>query len=225
MDPNLGPVPFGVRGELVLGGDGLAWGYWRRPGLTAERFIPDPLGGGSGQRLYRTGDWVIRRVDGDVDFRGRVDHQIKLRGFRIELGEIETALVDQDEVAEALILLVGEGADRRLVAYLVLAEGAELSVEDLRRRLGESLPEVMVPAAYVFLDEMPLGPTGKRDRKALVARAGEATTAARVKAPRTALETVIAGRLEGPSTSGEPGRRGRFLRIGGPFPAGDPGGV
>ncbi len=215
VDWNLEPVPMGVKGELLLGGDGLAWGYWRRPGLTARSFVPDPLSGGAGERLYRTGDQVLRREGGEVDFSGRLDHQIKLRGFRIELGEIESALMDLQGVDEAVVLLLAKGGDPRLVAYLVTVDEAAVSVESLRQQLRESLPEVMVPAAFVFLEAMPLGATGKLDRKRLAALSGEATTVARQRAPSTAMETVIADTWRGLLQLEDLGVEDDFFELGG----------
>ncbi|MGD2115490.1 MAG: amino acid adenylation domain-containing protein, partial [Acidobacteriota bacterium] len=193
------PVPVGVVGELLLGGAGLARGYLGRPALTAERFVPDGLSDAPGARLYRTGDLVRWLPDGELDFLGRADHQVKLRGFRIELGEIEAALGALPEVREAVVLvrqgarkdgIGGGGDDRRLVAYVVRARGG--APDDLRPALRESLPEYMVPAVFVELDALPLTPNGKVDRKALPAPDLESVTETFV-APRTPVEEVLAG--------------------------------
>ncbi|MES1240102.1 MAG: amino acid adenylation domain-containing protein [Acidobacteriota bacterium] len=164
LDPRLDPVPAGEPGELCLGGDGLARGYLGRPDLTAERWIPDPLGE-AGQRLYRTGDLARVRPDGRIEFLGRIDHQVKIRGFRVELGEVEAALSRIEGVVACVVVARedGQGA-KRLVAYL--AGGAD-SVDGLRERLLEELPSYMVPSAFVLLEALPLTPNGKVDRKAL----------------------------------------------------------
>jgi amino acid adenylation domain-containing protein len=170
LDRRHHPLPVGVAGELCLGGDGLARGYLGRPGLTAERFIPDPASGAPGARLYRTGDLVRQRADGAVEFLGRFDHQVKIRGFRVELGEIEAAILRHPAV-EAAVVLAREDApgDRRLAAYVALREGEAADAAGLRELLAPALPDYMVPAAWVFLDALPLTPNGKVDRRALPA--------------------------------------------------------
>jgi acyl-coenzyme A synthetase/AMP-(fatty) acid ligase len=165
LDRNLQPVPLGVPGELYIGGDGVVRGYLNREELTTERFVPDRAGAG---RLYRTGDLVRWREDGTVEFLGRVDHQVKIRGHRIELGEIEALLEEQPTVSGAAVVAVEEGAgDVRLVAYVVGAPGAEPTLDALRDALRDRLPPYMVPAVLVQLEEFPLTPNGKVDRKAL----------------------------------------------------------
>ncbi len=163
LDEGLAPVAEGVAGELWIGGEGVARGYWQRPDLTAERFRPDPFADG---RMYRTGDLVRWRADGRLDFLGRADHQVKLRGYRIELGEIEAALEAQPGVTQAVVMAreMAPG-DTRLVAWLT-GTAAE---DALRAALGETLPEHMRPQHYVRLPAMPLTPNGKVDRKALPA--------------------------------------------------------
>ncbi len=185
LDRGLQPVPAGVVGELYIGGAGLARGYLGRPGLTAERFVPDPLAaalGGPGARLYRTGDLARFRSDGAIEFLGRVDQQVKLRGFRIELGEIESVLAGHPGVAQAVVLLRGE----EIAAFLVPAAGAAPAPAELRTFLREKLPEHMVPALFVPLDELPRTASGKVDRRAL----------ARVEIGRSAraLEELVAPR-------------------------------
>ncbi len=197
LDRWLAPVPVGVPGELCVGGAGLARGYLGRAAATAERFVPDPWSAAGGERLYRTGDLVRRRADGNLEFVGRIDHQIKLRGFRIEPGEIEAALRAHPEVGEAVVAVVGgEGGlreHRRLVAYLVPAGDRVLSDAELREHLRDRLPAYMVPAAFVILPELPLTASGKLDRKALLAHQPPASAAADAVAARTPAEELVAG--------------------------------
>ncbi|MCR4541375.1 amino acid adenylation domain-containing protein, partial [Pseudomonas sp. 18.1.10] len=162
LDANLSPVPVGVSGELYLGGAGLARSYHRRPGLTAERFVPCPFHAGA--RLYRTGDRVRQRADGVIEYLGRLDHQVKLRGLRIELGEIEARLLELAQVREASVLVVD---GQHLVGYLVLQQAGDGWRERLGAHLGNHLPDYMIPAQWVVLERMPVSPNGKLDRKAL----------------------------------------------------------
>ncbi|WP_020186872.1 non-ribosomal peptide synthetase [Methylopila sp. 73B] len=168
LDADLNPCPIGVTGELYLGGEGVARGYLGRPGVTADRFMPDPFSP-EGGRLYRSGDMTRWREDGSVEFVGRVDHQVKLRGFRIELGEIEAALLAQDGVGESLVILREDDGRKALVAYVVPKAGATLDGDALRRALVRELPDYMVPAAVVPLERMPTNPNSKLDRMALPA--------------------------------------------------------
>jgi len=161
-------VPVGVAGELYIGGIGLARGYWRRPALTAERFLPDPYGQHAGARLYRTGDLARYRPDGSIEYLGRLDHQVKLRGYRIELGEIEAALTRHPQVREAVVILWEFGpSDQRLLAYVVCQESSQLSPVQLREYLGKELPDYMLPSLILPLASLPLSPNGKLDRRAL----------------------------------------------------------
>jgi acyl carrier protein len=161
------PVPFGIAGELYIGGDGLARGYFRRPELTAEKFTIAPFK--EAGRLYGTGDLVRRRRDGMIEFLGRSDFQVKVRGFRIELGEIEHALRQQPEIAECVVLLREDAGQKELVAYLVFHAGQTLAFAPLRRRLRERIPDYMVPAKTITLPALPRLPNGKLDRSKLPA--------------------------------------------------------
>jgi len=184
------PVPIGTPGELYVGGEGIARGYWNRPELTAERFGPDPFSTASGSRLYRTGDRVRYRADGTVEFLGRLDDQVKLRGYRIELGEIEAVLAQQPSVHEATVLLRDDvPGDPRLVAYVVVSDS--IRDAELRSALKRKLPDYMLPAAFVRLAALPLAPSGKIDRKALPSpEYGE--SGATAHPPRSAVEDVLA---------------------------------
>ncbi|MEM8934729.1 MAG: amino acid adenylation domain-containing protein, partial [Acidobacteriota bacterium] len=198
LDTELRPTPRGVAGELYLAGDGLARGYFGRPELTADRFVPDPfvgevaeLGCQAGARMYRTGDLVVYDADSVLHYLGRLDHQVKLRGFRIELGEIEALLAGDDSVAAACaIVREDEPGDQRLVAYVTRADGHE-SVDPpaLRALVGETLPGHMVPSTIVVLDALPLTPNGKTDRKALPAPEWSGTT---YRPPETVIEGLVA---------------------------------
>lgn len=167
------PVPVGVPGELHVSGIGLAIGYHNQPELTAEKFIPNPFGGSENwfERLYKTGDLARYLEDGNVDFLGRIDQQVKVRGFRIELGEIESTLNRHPAIQEAVVLAQGqELSDKRLAAFIVPEFGSPaISITDLRSYLRKSLPEYMLPSGFVILDKFPLSPSGKVDRKALAA--------------------------------------------------------
>lgn len=168
VDPHMRPMPIGVTGELVIGGEGLARGYLRRPSTTAEKFVPNPFDYQPGSRLYRTGDLAKYLQDGSIEFVGRVDHQVKVKGFRIELAEIEIALQSHPSVREAVALLreIRPG-EVGIVCYLVLDEGTCIQVSEIQSYLRTRLPHFMLPEAYLTLSEFPLGPSGKTDRKAL----------------------------------------------------------
>nr|WP_275899242.1 non-ribosomal peptide synthetase [Pyxidicoccus caerfyrddinensis] len=192
LDARGEPVPVGVKGELFIGGAGVARGYSGRPALTAERFVPDPFSGETGARLYRTGDVVRWREDGTLDFVGRADAQVKVRGFRIELGEVESALAKLPPVREAVVVAREDGpGGKRLVGYAVAHEGLQTDGTTLRAALKDVLPEYMVPSAIVVLPAMPLTPNGKVDRKALPAPAF-ASDAKGYVAPRTPTEERLA---------------------------------
>ena len=196
LDKHLRLVPVGVTGELHIGGEGLARGYLNRPSLTAESFVPCPFGGTPGARLYRTGDLARYLPDGSVEFVGRADGQVKIRGFRIELAEIEAVLARQPDVKACVALDEDDGfGSRRVVAYATLKPGAHPNVADLQAALARTLPQHMVPAAFVFLDEFPLLPNGKLDRAALRharPRAAEVAEEEEDGAPRTEVEEKLA---------------------------------
>jgi amino acid adenylation domain-containing protein len=174
LDRHLQVVPQGVVGELYVGGSSLARGYRRRAATTAERFCPDPFRSAPGERMYRTGDLVRLSVDGNLEFIGREDQQVKVRGFRIELGEIEAALSTHPSVEQVIVITrTDPGSEKRLVAYVVTAGELVLSTSELRRHLQERLPDYMLPSAFVQLEELPLTENGKVDRRALPAPTGE----------------------------------------------------
>ena len=178
----------GVSGELYIAGAGLARGYLNRPGQTSERFVADPYGA-AGTRMYRTGDLARWRPDGNLEYLGRTDQQVKVRGFRIELGEIEAALRQQSGVRDAAVVLREEGGEKRLAGYVVAAEGVVLEGPELRRQLSESLPDYIVPSSLTVLERMPLTPNGKLDRGALPRP--EFSSAAGYRAPQTHDEEVL----------------------------------
>ncbi len=193
LDPWMQPCAPGVPGELYIGGDGVTRGYLRRPGMTAERYVPDPFGPEAGGRLYRTGDRVRRQPCGRLEFLGRVDAQVKVRGFRIELGEVEAALCGVPGVREAAAAVRTDGAGpARLVGYVAPHEGAVLTEDEVREALRRTLPEHMVPGSLVVLPALPLGPTGKTDRAALPAPETAGASARGALAPRTPTEEAIA---------------------------------
>jgi amino acid adenylation domain-containing protein len=203
LDEHIQPVPVGEPGELYIGGDYLTRGYLGRPGLTAERFLPNPFSqevadsARPGARLYRTGDLARYLPDGNLEFLGRTDHQVKIRGFRIELGEIEATLAQHPHVRETIV--VARDSDlqpgtQRLVAYLVADDGQAPASSELRRFLRQKLPEYMLPAAFVPLDALPLTPNGKVDRRALPAPDwSRSEREGAFVAPRTPVEEVLAG--------------------------------
>jgi amino acid adenylation domain-containing protein len=193
LDEEMELAPVGVAGELYIGGIGLGRGYLDRPELTAERFLPNPLAGGAGgERLYRTGDKGRWLEDGNLEFLGRLDHQVKLRGFRIELGEIEAALLEHQEVEQAVVMVrEDDPGNKRLVAYVVPENREkEFNTGELRDSLRHKLPEYMVPQMYVELKELPLTPNGKLDRKHLP-KPQPVEAANKYVSPRTAEEEVL----------------------------------
>jgi amino acid adenylation domain-containing protein/non-ribosomal peptide synthase protein (TIGR01720 family) len=213
LDQYMQPVPVGVHGELYIGGDGVCRGYLNRPDLTAERFLANPFGPG---RLYKTGDLARYLPDGTIDYLGRIDEQVKIRGFRIELGEIETALSAHPDVDRVAAVVRTDGGVKRLVAYVVPAAGADAAPDAgaLKAFAGRSLPEYMVPAAVVFLPELPLSPNGKVDRKALPAPDWSAAAEA-YAAPRTEAEAKLAEIWAGVLGLERVGIRDHFFELGG----------
>lgn len=193
LDKVLQPVPVGVAGELLIGGEGLAMGYFKRAELTAEKFIAHPFNQTPGARLYKTGDLVRYLPNGDIEFLGRIDHQIKIRGFRIELGEIEAVLRQDPGVGETVVVAREDvPGDQRLVAYFVPAAESTPSVTELRNLVKERLPKYMLPSAFVMLREMPLTPNGKINRRALPAPDQSALEpGAELVQPKDATEALL----------------------------------
>ncbi|MBE1471769.1 amino acid adenylation domain-containing protein/non-ribosomal peptide synthase protein (TIGR01720 family) [Kibdelosporangium phytohabitans] len=190
LDGSLRPMPVGAAGELYIGGAGVARGYLGQPGLTANRFLPDPYGS-DGARMYQTGDVVRRRPDGTIEYLGRSDHQVKVRGFRIEPGEIETVLTEHPSVSSAVVVARSDQGRKQLVAYVVPANG-QVDVDGLRASAAATLPDHMVPAAFVVIGQLPLNSNGKLDRNALPAPDWSQTARADHVAPRTDTESVVA---------------------------------
>ncbi|HEV2734381.1 MAG TPA: amino acid adenylation domain-containing protein, partial [Longimicrobiaceae bacterium] len=215
LDRRLQPVPGGVVGELYLAGDKLARGYAARPELTAERFLPDPFGA-PGSRMYRVMDRVRWRADGELEYLGRTDFQVKVRGFRIELGEVEAALGRHPAVRES-VAVVREDApgDRRIVAYVTAAGDAEITPAGLREHAGRHLPEYMVPSAVVVLEGFPLSPNGKIDRRALPAPGRAEGGEGGYLPPRDTLELALARIWEEVLEAERVGVRDGFFALGG----------
>jgi amino acid adenylation domain-containing protein len=214
LDQLMEPLPPRVTGRLFIGGVGLARGYVNSPDLTAEKFLPDPFG--KGTRLYDTGDMARHSMDGNLDFLGRGDHQIKLRGHRVELGEIESALTSHPAVREAAVLAREEGRDGvQLTAYLVLTTAAAPIPAGLHQHLKESLPAHMRPSTFVLLERMPLTPNAKVDRRALSGLGGNRKTARSYDRPSTPIEEVIGGIWADVLHLGQPGTDENFFECGG----------
>ncbi|MGW0801473.1 amino acid adenylation domain-containing protein [Nonomuraea sp. NPDC002799] len=210
VDSTLSPAPVGVPGELWLGGPGVAVGYWRRPGLTAGRFVADPFSGTPGARLYRTGDLACWRPDGTLEFLGRRDHQVKVRGFRVELGEVEAVLAAHPAVATCVVTAPAG----KLLAYA--QPSAAVSAEELLGHLAGRLPEHMVPATVMIMDRLPLNPNGKIDRAALpLPDAGRPAARTRYVAPRDPVEEAVAGIWSEVLEIERPGVEDDFFELGG----------
>ncbi|HEX2094600.1 MAG TPA: phosphopantetheine-binding protein, partial [Longimicrobiaceae bacterium] len=215
-DRNFNRVPVGVPGELHIGGVNVGRGYFARPGLTAEKFVPDPFSD-SGARLYRTGDLARYLRDGSIEFLGRIDHQVKIRGFRIEPGEVEAELLRLDPVREAVVVAREDRpGDPRIVAYVVPSEGRLPGTAELRDALRARLPEHMVPSAVVVLPALPLSPNGKVDRSALPPPGGAAPARREEHAaPRDELEVSIARIWREVLDAREVGIHDNFFDLGG----------
>jgi amino acid adenylation domain-containing protein len=212
LDGHLHPVPVGVSGELYIAGTGLARGYLNRADLTSERFIASPYGD-PGSRMYRSGDVARYRADGNLEYLGRVDDQVKIRGFRIELGEIEAALSVHASIAQAAVVAREDGhGGKRLVAYVIASVGSSIDAAELRSYLGRSLPEYMVPSAYVELESLPLSPNGKLDRKKLPAPEWKSKE---YEAPAGETETQIAEIFAEVLKLERVGREDNFFELGG----------
>ena len=217
VDRFLNPVPVGVPGELLIAGAGVARGYHGRPALTAGAFVADPFAG-DGSRLYRTGDLARWRQDGQLDYLGRIDQQVKLRGFRIEPGEVEAALAAHPGVAAAVVAVAGPGTAARLAAWLIPADSAAglPPAAELRGYLRDQLPDYMIPATYTELTGFPLTPTGKIDRAVLPAPdAGWPELAGRFVAPATPAEELLAGIWAQVLGIGDVGAEDDFFELGG----------
>ncbi|WP_394558369.1 amino acid adenylation domain-containing protein [Aquipseudomonas alcaligenes] len=210
LDAELNLLPIGVAGELYIGGEvGLARGYFQRPELTAERFLPDPFGA-AGERMYRTGDLVRWRADGTLDYLGRVDHQVKIRGFRIELGEIESQLLAMDGVQEAAVIARETPTGKQLVGYVVDRDNTDANA--LRSELAKILPDYMVPAQIIALTKLPLTPAGKLDRSALPEPTWQSQS---YEAPHTDNERILAAIWAEVLGVERVGRQDHFFELGG----------
>ncbi|KAF9959374.1 hypothetical protein BGZ70_008863, partial [Mortierella alpina] len=215
LDKHRKPVPIGVVGELYIGGPGVASGYLGRPDLTAERFVPDPFSSIQGSRMYRAGDLVRYLPDGNIVFLGRNDDQVKVRGYRIELGEIQVRLAEHPQVREVAVLVTGESDDdKRIVAYVVSAPDDNL-VQILRDHLAATLPEYMIPSAFVRLDALPLTNNGKVDRRALPEPDSSSFVTREYVAPQGELEVALAAMWSEVLRIGRVGRHDNFFMLGG----------
>jgi amino acid adenylation domain-containing protein len=215
LDRDLRLAPLGARGELCIGGLNVGRGYWRRPALTAEKFIPDPFSDRLGARLYRTGDLARRTADGAFEYLDRQDHQVKIRGFRIELGEIEARVADAPGIRECAVVTAGDGAEKRLIAYVSTADSAP-STGDLSSFLRRQLPEYMIPSTFVLLPRLPLSANGKVDRRALPRpEAGPTGRVADVAMPQSEAERSIAGAWREVLRNDNVGLYDNFFELGG----------
>jgi amino acid adenylation domain-containing protein len=215
LDAHMQLVPLGGIGELYIGGAGVARGYLKRPELTAERFLRDPFSSAPDARMYRTGDLARWLPDGNLEFLGRNDHQVKLRGFRIEPGEVEARLLEYPGVREAAVIAREDSpGEKRLVAYVVAKDSAALTSE-LRAHLAERLPEYMVPSAFVRMDALPLTPNGKLDRKALPLPDGNAYARKAYVAPESETERQVAAMWAELLGIEQVGRHDDFFALGG----------
>jgi len=216
LDRQLNPTPIGVRGELYIGGDGLARGYLNSPALTAERFIPNPLALKPGARLYKTGDMVRWLEEGTIEFFGRFDHQVKIRGFRIELGEIEAALRRNATVKDVVVVCREDSSnEKRLIAYITTKPGQKTSARELRNFSKDKLPHYMVPSAFVCLDAFPLTHNGKVDRKALPVPEEESASEEAFVPPQSKTEEQLANVWKEVLNLNKIGMNDNFFDLGG----------
>ena len=220
LDAQLRPVPIGVTGEIHIGGSGVSRGYLNQPELTAARFIANPFSEDSPARLYRTGDLGRWRIDGNIEYVGRNDHQVKVRGFRIEPGEIETRIRRHAQIADAVVVVREDSAgEKRLVAYVIprdpLSFEGPLSTDDLRTSLSAALPDYMVPSAFVVLQSFPLTPNGKLDRNALPCPETRRCTGAPYEVPQGETEETLAAIWKDVLRVENIGRHDNFLALGG----------
>lgn len=211
------PAPVGVMGELYVAGDGVARGYWNQPGLTAERFVPNPFAAKAGERMYRTGDLARLLADGNIEYLGRTDHQVKVHGHRIETGEIEAALREYAGVMKCAVLAREDRrGEKQLVAYVEGNPGEALNGDLLQNLLKTRLPAYMVPGAFVFLEELPLTPNGKLDRQSLPAPSGTGLAETReYVGPRTPVEETLVGIWQQVLGPDRIGIHDNFFKIGG----------
>ena len=217
LDSQMNPVPQGEKGELYIGGAGVARGYWNRPELTKQKFVPDPFSSETDARLYNSGDLARYRADGTLEYLGRIDSQVKIRGFRIELGEIEAKLAEHPAVqSSAVIVREASAGNKQIVAYLVIRQDHAVTAQNLLVELRKGLPEYMLPSRLVFLDSMPLTPNGKVDKSALPQP--EMTTPDREDTfvpPRTPMEEMLARVWSSALGVDQVGVRDNFFEIGG----------
>ena len=217
LGANREPLPLGSEGELYIGGDGLARGYLQKPELTAEKFVPDPFSRKPGGRMYRTGDLARYREDGNVVFLGRLDHQVKIRGFRIELGELEAVLEQHPNVQKAVTIARDrDSSSKYLAAYFLAKPGATVSPAELRDHLRKQLPDYMIPAVFLTMQQFPLTPNGKIDRKALPApKADDFVSDHEYVAPRDAVEKTLAKLWQEVLEIPRVGAKDNFFHLGG----------
>ncbi len=215
LDKHLAPVPQGVSGEIYLGGANLARNYLNRPSLTAEKFVPDPFGLMPGTRLYRTGDIATMKRDGNIFFQQRRDHMVKIRGFRVEPGEVEAKLNMHPSVARGVVTVWGSAVEeKRLIAYVVPESGSERDANHLRQTLMTVLPDYMVPTHFIFLNQLPLTPNGKLDKTRLP-EPEQILSRSDFIAPRTTMETILAGIWEEVLGKNRVGAYDHFFELGG----------
>ncbi|KAF9162758.1 hypothetical protein BGX20_001605 [Mortierella sp. AD010] len=214
LDKHRRPVPTGVIGELYIGGAGVASGYLNRPDLTEERFLPDPFSNMPGARMFKSGDLVRYLPDGNLVFLGRNDDQVKIRGFRVELGEIETRLLEHDDVKDAVVVMIGDGPEKRLVAY-VIVDAQEQLVHMLREYIAMRLPEYMIPSAFVCLDTFPLTRNGKIDYRALPKPDSISFVTQDYVAPQGSTEVAVAALWSELLKIDTVGRHDNFFTLGG----------